>query len=229
MPAQLLESTEQWLVDGCWPRDDYVFDWWLCVWLPQTSKHYCPRSHTGLQKPALWYAGDSVMTPQNSIQYHIWSFCDHNFWFLGILPIFTHVVYSLFDWKTSYLFFLMKLWLQNWSCSDLDLWPLDFKFSEILNTAPLNPFWWQKVLPSTFKRSYDSKAEFLPIFGHVVTSTFELWNPKSNIFIVLVMFTLSPNLKEINSYILNIPCYQGFRQTQSCMHNKEAQMDNWKS
>ena len=30
-PAQLQEAAVQWLVDGCLPRGDYVFDWWVTI------------------------------------------------------------------------------------------------------------------------------------------------------------------------------------------------------
>ena len=38
-----------------------------------------------------------------------------------------------------------------WSRDNLNLWPLDLKFSEMLNTAPISLFNWQKLLPGTLK------------------------------------------------------------------------------
>ena len=56
----------------------------------------------------------------------------------------------------------MELWLRNfnfapiWSCGDLEIRPLDLKFSEILNTAPISLAGGQKCPP-------------LAIFGHEIT------------------------------------------------------------
>ena len=59
----------------------------------------------------------------------------------------------------------------------------------MLNTAQTAPFYLQKLLPGTFEWSYGSKTEFFPIFGPVVTSPLDLWNPKSNQFIVISQLT----------------------------------------
>ena len=56
----------------------------------------------------------------------------------------------------------------------LDIRRLEFKFSEMLNTAPISLLHWQKLLPYTFEWIYGSKTEFLPIFGPVVTSPLNL-------------------------------------------------------
>ena len=69
----------------------------------------------------------------------------------------------------------------------------------MVSTAPLSLFCWQNVLPVIITWSYGFKTDFLPIFGHVLTSIFDPWNPKSNQFIVLLMCTLPPNLKEVHS------------------------------
>ena len=82
--------------------------------------------------------------------------------------------------KVPIWYMWMGLCLQNcsfdhiWSCGDHTLSPLNLKFSEMLNTAPISLFNWGKFLPVTSKWSYSSKTEFLPIFGHVVTLILDL-------------------------------------------------------
>ena len=47
-----------------------------------------------------------------------------------------------------------------WSCSDLEIWPLDLKFSEILNTAPISLFDWKEFLFGIFEWSCGWKLYF---------------------------------------------------------------------
>ena len=74
----------------------------------------------------------------------------------------------------------MELWVQNctlahiWSCSALNLWPLDLKFSEILH-CPNRSFWKTQVLTWYIWMELWLQTVFLPIIGHVVTLTFNLW------------------------------------------------------
>ena len=89
----------------------------------------------------------------------------------------------------------MELWIQNWGfdhiwlCGDHTLQPLDLKFSEMLNTAPIKLYNWQKFLPVTSKWSYGSKTEF------VVTLTFDLWTSKYSEMLNTALISLFPGLK----------------------------------
>ena len=101
----------------------------------------------------------------------------------------------------------MELWLQNcifayiYSCGDLDLWPWDFKFSEMLKPTPISLFNWQKFLHDTFKWSYGSKTAFLPIFGHVVTLTFDLWTSNFQNCLTLAQWVF---LIDKSSYLVHL-------------------------
>ena len=119
----------------------------------------------------------------------------YNFWFLKFCPYLLKCY--IFAWpltlkflamtntspvflieKSSYLVYLNKVVAPNcisahiWSCGDLDIQPLDIKFSEILNISLFN---WRKFLSDISQLSSNSKTVFFPIFGHVVTWTFDLW------------------------------------------------------
>ena len=78
----------------------------------------------------------------------------------------------------------MELWMPHfnfghiWPCGELGLWILDLKFSEMLNTATVCLFGWQKFLSGSFEWSCGSKIVVLTIFGHVVTITLDLWATK---------------------------------------------------
>ena len=104
------------------------------------------------------------------------------------------------------LWLLIGIFVNIWSCDDLDVWSLDLKFSEKLNTALIILFDWQKFPAGTLKLTSGSKTEYLPIFGHEVTLTFDLWKPKSNQFIVHTC--TSTNLNEFPSCILELSCWQ---------------------
>ena len=84
---------------------------------------------------------------KNSILYHIWSCCDHDFW----------------SWSFTHIF----------SCGHLDFWT--FKLLEMIDTALISVFNWQKLLPGIFKGSHGCKTVFSHVFGHVVMwpSTFK--------------------------------------------------------
>ena len=62
-----------------------------------------------------------------------------------------------------------------WSCGELCLWPLDPKFSDMINTVQVCLFDWQKVISGIVEWNFDAKAVLLPIFGHMVTLIFDLW------------------------------------------------------
>ena len=118
-----------------------------------------------------------------------------------------------FPWtKVATWYIWMKLWLQIlifvhiWSGANLERWLLDLIFSEMLSTAPISLFHWQILLLDTSEWSCGSKAEILLIFVHVVISTFDLWNPYSNQFIVLslIIHVLSSNLNDFPSSILKL-------------------------
>ena len=88
----------------------------------------------------------------------------------------------------------MELWLQNcsfahiWSWGGLDLWPVDLKFPEISNTALISFFDWKQFLSGIAEWSYGSKTAFLPIFGQIVTLTFDLWTSNFQICLTLPQY-----------------------------------------
>ena len=111
--------------------------------------------------------------------------------------------------KVCTLYIWMEFWLQNWiyahisSCSDLDVWPSTFRntwhYSKESVSLPKFPTWSTRM--ELWLQSW--------IFSHISRcGDLDLWNPKSIRFIVLIIqvFTLPPNLKEIHPYNLELTC-----------------------
>ena len=68
-------------------------------------------------------------------------------------------------------------------------WPLDLKFSEMLNIAPKGLSDSQKLLPGTLKLSYGSRTAFLLTFGHLLT--FDLWTSNFQKCLTLPQWSLT--------------------------------------
>ena len=92
---------------------------------------------------------------QNSNFAHIWSSGDLGLWSLDLQfsEMLNTALISLFCWQIVPIWYIwMELRFQNcsydhiWSCCGLNLWSLNLKFSEMLNTAPISLFHWQKFL-----------------------------------------------------------------------------------